>query len=96
MVALLRDRSSLAVTQGAEGEMKKFARGVRFTSKKQREMYQKQVNEIFKKQINYLQMENIEALSDMSDGESKDQRQKKFKEMQQINTNNSKSIVELK
>lgn len=72
MVALLRDRSSLAVTQGAEGEMKKFARGVRFTSKKQREMYQKQVNEIFKKQINYLQMENIEGLSDMSDGESKD------------------------
>jgi hypothetical protein len=52
--------------------MKKFARGVRFTSKKQREMYQKQVNEIFKKQINYLQMENIEGLSDMSDGESKD------------------------
>ena len=76
--------------------MKKFARGVRFTSKKQREMYQKQVNEIFKKQINYLQMENIEGLSDMSDGESKDQRQKKFKEMQQINSNNSKSIVELK
>ncbi len=34
MVALLRDRSSQAVTQGAEGEMKKFARGVRFTSKK--------------------------------------------------------------
>ena len=39
MVALLRDKSSQAVTQGIEGEMKKFARGVRFTSKKQKEMY---------------------------------------------------------
>jgi hypothetical protein len=39
MVALLRDKSSQAVTQGIEGENKKFARGVRFTSKKQREMY---------------------------------------------------------
>jgi hypothetical protein len=39
MVALLRDKSSQAVSAGMEGEMKKFARGVRFTSKKQREMY---------------------------------------------------------
>jgi len=37
--------------------MKKFARGVRFTSKKQREMYQKRVNEIFKKQMSYLSKE---------------------------------------
>lgn len=41
-------------------------------------------------------MELTESLGDVSDGESKDQRQKKFKEMQQINSNNSKSIVELK
>jgi hypothetical protein len=40
MVSLLRDSSSQAVTQGLDGgEMKKFARGVRFTSKKQKEMY---------------------------------------------------------
>lgn len=39
MVALLRDKSSQAVTQGIEGDMKKFARGVRFTSRKQKEMY---------------------------------------------------------
>jgi hypothetical protein len=32
----------------------------------------------------------------LSDVESKDQHQKKFKEIQQINSNNSKSIVELK
>lgn len=38
--------------------MKKFARGVRFTSKKQREMYQKQVNDIFKKQMGYLSKES--------------------------------------
>jgi len=50
MVALLRDKSSQYVTQGIEGgEMKKYARGVRFTSKEQRRMYQMQVNEIFKK-----------------------------------------------
>ena len=42
--------------------MKKFARGVRFTSKKQREMYQKQVNDIFKKQINYLHRETSDFL----------------------------------
>lgn len=58
MVALLRDKSSQAVSQGMEGEMKKFARGVRFTSKKQREMYQKQVNDIFKKQMSYLSKES--------------------------------------
>lgn len=34
MVALLRDKSSQAVSLGMEGDMKKFARGVRFTSKK--------------------------------------------------------------
>jgi len=96
MVALLRDKSSLAVTQGIEGENKKFARGVRFTSKKQREMYQKQVNDIFKKQIHYLQQESGDVFNDLSDVESKDQHQKKFKEIQQINSNNSKSIVELK
>ena len=42
--------------------MKKFARGVRFTSKKQREMYQKQVNDIFKKQMIYLSSENSDFL----------------------------------
>ena len=42
--------------------MKKFARGVRFTSKKQREMYQKQVNDIFKKQMIYLSRENSDFL----------------------------------
>lgn len=96
MVALLRDRSSQAVTQGLDGEMKKFARGVRFTSKKQREMYQKQVNDIFKKQISYLQAENPTFIADVSDSESRDQRQKKLTEMQQINHNYSKSMVELK
>jgi uncharacterized protein Smg (DUF494 family) len=34
MVAALREKSSQAVTQGIEGDTKKFARGVRFTSKK--------------------------------------------------------------
>lgn len=49
MVALLRDKSSMDVQRGIEGETQKFARGVRFTSKKQREVYQKQVNELFRK-----------------------------------------------
>ena len=51
--------------------MKKFARGVRFTSKKQKEMYQKQINDIFKKQINNLRAENP-FIQDLSDSETKD------------------------
>mmetsp|Transcript_2121 Transcript_2121/g.2007 ORF Transcript_2121/g.2007 Transcript_2121/m.2007 type:complete len:85 (+) Transcript_2121:367-621(+) len=66
MVAILREHSCQAVQLGKEGDMKKFARGVRFTSKKQREMYQKQVNDIFKKQINYLSSENPAFINDQS------------------------------
>lgn len=83
MVALLRDRSSQAVSQGIEGDMKKFARGVRFTSKKQREMYQKQVNDIFKKQILYLSKESSDFIQDASDNETRDKHQKRLQEIQQ-------------
>lgn len=64
MVALLRDKSSQAVSQGAEGDMRKFARGVRFTSKKQRETYQRHVNDLFKKQMGYLASETANFIQD--------------------------------
>ena len=94
MVALLRDKSSIAVSQGQEGDMKKFARGVRFTSKKQREMYQKQVNDIFKKQMAFLSKETADTIGDASDTESRDQKTKKMNDMQQMN-NYSKNMVVL-
>ncbi len=81
MVRHLREMSSSFVSQGVEGDMKKFARGVRFTSKKQREMYQKRVNEIFKKQMSYLSKENNDFLQDISDSETRDQYQRKINEV---------------
>jgi transcription initiation factor TFIID subunit 1 len=54
MVQYLRDISSQAVQEGDEGDMKKYARGVRFTSKIQKERYQENVNQQFKKQIQML------------------------------------------
>lgn len=72
--------------------MKKFARGVRFTSKKQKEMYQKQINDIFKKQINNLRAENP-YINDQSDSETKDQKQKKLHDMQFTNQNNQRNVV---
>ena len=66
MVSILRQHSCNAVQQGQEGDMRKFARGVRFTSKKQREMYQRQVNEKFKKQMMYLSQENTNFINDTS------------------------------
>lgn len=49
MVGLLRQHSS--AVQGAPGDDKnrRYARGIRYTSKTQREVYHKQVDDLFKK-----------------------------------------------
>lgn len=50
-VKALRERSSKAASLGIISNYTKFARGVRVTSKMQKESYQKQINEIFEKQV---------------------------------------------
>ena len=50
-VDLLRYKSSEAASLGFEGAFLKFARGVRVTTKTQKELYQKQVNQLFQKQV---------------------------------------------
>ena len=42
------------VTQGYEGDISKYARGTRMSSKLQREAYQNLINETFKKQIKFI------------------------------------------
>ena len=55
---MLKDISQTEITpqtsegQAALGDSKKYARGERLTTKKQREMYQQRVNELFQQQIN--------------------------------------------
>lgn len=53
-VALLRNLSSQAVSEGKEGSITKYARGTRITTKMQKEEYHRTVNEIFQKQISML------------------------------------------
>lgn len=50
-VKALRERSSKAASLGIISNFTKFARGVRVTSKLQKESYQKQINEIFDRQV---------------------------------------------
>ena len=69
MVALLREKSSQDVSEG-NNQNTMYARGVRFTSKKQREMYQNRVNNIFLKQIRYLSSEKLLKLPNDSDHET--------------------------
>jgi hypothetical protein len=67
-VAALRYKSSKAAELGYEGDITKYARGSRMSSKVQREAYQKQINEVFKKQIQYIVNDQL----DLSDDESSD------------------------
>jgi hypothetical protein len=53
-VSLLRYKSSKAAELGYEGDITKYARGMRMNSKVQRDAYQKNINEVFKKQIQYI------------------------------------------
>jgi len=77
--------------------MLKFARGVRFTSKKQRETYQRHVNDLFKKQMNYLSHETGDFIPDQSDTEARaEQRKKMLNDLQQQSVTHQKNSVELK
>jgi len=89
MVQLLRQKSSQAVSEGLEGENRKYARGVRFTSKKQREEYQKQVNKIFFQQMRNLANEKPEKIPNDSDIERKEREEhKNYNEKEAISTKN--------
>jgi hypothetical protein len=71
-VSLLRQLSSQAAAQGVEGSINKYARGMRVTTKMQKEKYQKKINEIFQRQIRMLG-ETREYYSDHS-SDSEDER----------------------
>ena len=66
MVGLLRESSNK--TQ-LDDKNRRFARGIRFTSKKQREEYQKRVDELFRTQMVYLTAERALQEEDDSDYE---------------------------
>jgi hypothetical protein len=68
-VSLLRYKSSKAAELGYEGDITKYARGARMSSKVQRDAYQKNINDVFKKQIQYIKGENIQTISDDSSDE---------------------------
>jgi len=53
-VSVLRFKSNQAAQLGYEGDITKYARGMRMNSKDQMEEYQKSINEVFKKQINFM------------------------------------------
>ena len=68
MVGLLRQHSSnLQGGVGGDDKNKRYARGIRYTSKTQREVYHKQVDQLFKTQMVYLTGRKM--LSDQSDHE---------------------------
>lgn len=54
MVGLLRERSSNLEGSTLDDKNKRYARGIRYTSKTQREVYHKQVDQLFKTQMIYL------------------------------------------
>lgn len=67
MVGLLRSKSSNPNTTAHNDKNKIFARGIRYTSKTQREVYHRGVDEIFKTQMQYLSGQK--TLHDESDYE---------------------------
>jgi len=74
-VSVLRFKSNQAAQLGYEGDITKYARGMRMNSKHQMEEYQKQINEVFKKQISFMTNDfgqnNIES-EESSEGEEND------------------------
>jgi hypothetical protein len=66
-VSALRTQSTKATSMGFDG-YEQFARGVRVTSKMQREYYQHEVNKIFKHQMKKMSVKDPE-ISDSSDKE---------------------------
>jgi len=68
MVGLLRQHSSnLQGAGGGDDKNKRYARGIRYTSKTQREVYHKQVDSLFRTQMVYLTGRKL--LVDYSDHE---------------------------
>lgn len=53
-IALLRNLSTQAVSEGKEGNIAKYARGMRITAKMQREEYQQTINDILQRQMSLL------------------------------------------
>ena len=74
-VSMLRWKSSKAAELGYEGDITKYARGMRMNSKLQKDAYQKNINEVFKKQINYITNDNVHTTysDDESSGDEKDE-----------------------
>ena len=66
---MLRYKSSKAAELGYEGDITKYARGARMSSKVQRDAYQKNINDVFKKQIQYITGEINQVVSDDSSDE---------------------------
>ncbi len=72
-VSLLRYKSSKAAELGYEGDITKYARGMRMNSKVQRDAYQKNINEVFKKQILYITTKEPQDFEDESEDEEVEQ-----------------------
>ena len=66
-VAFLREYSSQYTQRGEAGAYSKFARAIRLTGAKQRELYWERVNMLFKQQMETLSTRDIPYSSDEDD-----------------------------